>query len=265
MILPEIVAVGVYNSEIASKNNIISKKRKASMFEIELPADSGGISYIDTEQRQISSDMVICAKPGQFRHTKFPYNCYFVHMIVQDELLYQKLMTTSSFLTTSKSSEYKDIFERMIRYYNTPSDNDEIILHSLILKLIYLICKESDRRISSERPANNSHIIEKSIGYIKEHLTDDLSLENVARAMSLSPIHFHNTFRDSVGKTLRDYIEEQRIKKAINLLLTTNYSLTKIAYECGFSSQSYFSYVFKRRMKTTPREYVKSIYNKYEI
>ena len=265
MVLPEIVAVGVYNSEIASKNIIISKKRKTSMFEIELPADSGGISYIDAEQRQISTDMVICAKPGQHRHTKFPFKCYFVHMIIRDEQLYQKLMTTSSFLTTTKSSEYKEIFERMIRYYNTPSDNDEIILQSLVLRLIYLICKETDRRIASERPANNSLIIEKSIGYIKEHLTDDLSLEKVARAMSLSPIHFHNTFRDSVGKTLRDYIEEQRIKKAINLLLTTNYSLTKIAYECGFSSQSYFSYVFKRRMKTTPREYVKSIYNKYEI
>ena len=67
------------------------------------------------------------------------------------------------------------------------------------------------------------------------------------------------------GKTLRDYVEEQRIKKSINMLLTTNFSLTQIAYECGFSSQSYFSYVFKRRMKVTPREYTKEIHSKYEI
>ena len=78
-------------------------------------------------------------------------------------------------------------------------------------------------------------------------------------------MNFHNTFKTAVGKTLRDYIEEQRIKKATNLLLTTNYSLTQIAYECGFSSQSYFSYVFKRRMKKTPREYAKEIYMSYEI
>ena len=101
--------------------------------------------------------------------------------------------------------------------------------------------------------------------YIKENLTENLTLENVAKAMSISPIHFHNTFKTAVGKTLRVYIEEQRIKRATNLLLTTNFSLTQIAYDCGFSSQSYFSYVFKRKMKVTPREYVREIYNKYEI
>lgn len=50
--------------------------------------------------------------------------------------------------------------------------------------------------------------------YIKENLTENLTLENVAKAMSISPIHFHNTFKTAVGKTLRDYIEEQRIKRA---------------------------------------------------
>ena len=83
--------------------------------------------------------------------------------------------------------------------------------------------------------------------------------------MSFSPIHFHNTFKRTVGKTLRDYIEEQRIKKATDLLLTTNYSFTQIAYECGFSSQSYFSYVFKRRMNLAPREYAKKMHRRYEI
>ena len=65
--------------------------------------------------------------------------------------------------------------------------------------------------------------------------------------------------------TLRSYIEQQRIKKAIDLLLTTDYALTRIAYECGFSSQSYFSYAFKRKMGKTPRQYVQDIYSKYEI
>jgi len=48
-------------------------------------------------------------------------------------------------------------------------------------------------------------------------------------------------------------------------LTTTDYSLTKISFECGFSSQSYFSCVFKRRMKKTPREYEKDIRSRYEI
>ena len=89
-------------------------------------------------------------------------------------------------------------------------------------------------------------------------------LNEIAEIVHLSPIHFHNCFKVSVGKTLRDYVEEQRLRKAIKLLLTTDYSLTKIAYECGFSSQSYFSYAFKRKMGLTPRQYATQVFKRYE-
>lgn len=265
MILPEIVAIGIYDSNIVCKNIKISKLRNTSMFEIELPVENGGISYINKNSKQINKNMIICAKPGQERHTKFPFKCYYVHMIIHNGLLHDLLMSTPDFIETSKRDVYKDIFERLIKFYNTLNDTDEVILHSLLLKLIYTINKDSAYKNKNGNLINNYPIIEDSLKYIKEHLTEDLTLENVAKIMSFSPIHFHNTFKVAVGKTLRDYVEEQRIKKSINLLTTTNYSLTKIAYECGFSSQSYFSYAFKRRMNKTPREYVKDINERYEI
>lgn len=265
MILPEIVAVGIYNSHIAAKNLKISKKRRTSMFEIELPIEDGGISYIDSNSKQINPNMIICAKPGQVRHTKFPFKCYYVHMIIHSGVLYDMLINTPDFFETEKSNIYKDIFVKLIKHYSTLADSEEIILQSLLLELIYTIKKDSTLKNKNGNFTNNYSKVEKSLSYIKEHLTEDLSLDKVAKSVSFSPIHFHNIFKTAVGKTLRDYIEEQRIKKATNLLLTTNYSLTQIAYECGFSSQSYFSYVFKRRMKKTPREYAKEIYSNYEI
>lgn len=47
--------------------------------------------------------------------------------------------------------------------------------------------------------------------------------------------------------------------------MTTDHSVTEVALACGFSSQSYFSCVFKRRMGKTPRDYVREINSKYEI
>ena len=64
--------------------------------------------------------------------------------------------------------------------------------------------------------------------------------------------------------TLREYVEDRRIRKAVNLLVETDLTLSEIAYECGFSSQSYFSYAFKKKMNLTPREYAKEIYNRYD-
>ena len=139
MNLPKIVAVGIYNSHIATKNLKISKKRKTSMFEIELPMEEGGISYIDGNSKRINSNMIICAKPGQVRHTKFPFKCYYVHMIIHGGSLYDSLMCIPDFFETDMGDIYKSIFQKLMKHYNTLSDSEEIILQSLILELIYTI------------------------------------------------------------------------------------------------------------------------------
>jgi len=265
LILPEIVAAGIYNSEIAVKNTVISKNRKTSMFEIELPIGYGGISYIGSCSKPIHPDMIICAKPGQTRHTRFPFQCYYVHMIVHDGILYDTLCNTPDFFDTASRNVYRKIFEELIRHHHILAKQEELILQSLILELVYTISIDSEKNNKNAGITHSSFAIEKALDYIKEHLTEDLCLQKVSKAMSISPIHFHNTFKAAVGMTLRNYVEEQRIRKATNLLLTTNNTLTEIAYECGFSSQSYFGYVFRRRMKKTPREYVQEIYNQYEI
>lgn len=265
MVLPNIVAVGIYDSQIAARNTQISKNRNTTMFEIELPIENGGISYIDSSCFYIEPNMLVCAKPNQKRHTKFPYKCIFIHMIIEDAGLADILFNTQNFIPTANYDEYNRIFNKIVKHYNFLSENEELILQSLVLELIYKISKEKAITTYSRKDKGNDHIIGKSIKYIKNHLTENLNLEIVSKEMSLSPVYFHKKFKASTGKTIRDYIEEQRIKKSIYLLQTTDYSLTRIAYECGFSSQSYFSYVFKRRMKQTPREYLKDIYDKYKL
>ena len=61
MELPIIVAAGIFDSKIVAKNTVVSRKRTTTMFEIELPIDDGGISYIDDSFSPIKSNMVVCA------------------------------------------------------------------------------------------------------------------------------------------------------------------------------------------------------------
>jgi hypothetical protein len=101
IILPQIVAIGIYNAQIAIKNRTISKNRKTTMFELELPIGSGGISYINDESHPITENMVICAKPGQIRHTRLPFKCYYIHMIVNDGYLGDILTTLPNYIDLS--------------------------------------------------------------------------------------------------------------------------------------------------------------------
>ena len=97
--------------------------------------------------------------------------------------------------------------------------------------------------------------MQKHVEYIKNNLADDLSLATLAKAANFSPIYFHTCFKSYTGKTLREFVEEERIKKACILLSANELSIEKIAEVCGFTSRSYFCVVFKRKMNISPREY----------
>lgn len=263
IVLPQIVSVGIYNAQIAIKNRVVSKNRKTTMFELELPIGNGGISYIDDEARPINENMVICAKPGQIRHTRLPFKCYYIHIIVNEGELCDILTTLPNYVDLSSTAEIREIFISLCEHYNTRIENDDILLQSLILKLVYILNKNSIHIVKSIPKSNNRQTIERTLEYINRNLSSELTLESLSSAAGFSTVYFHKLFKASTGKTLHGYIEEQRIKKSISLLISTDMTLTQIAYECGFSSQSYFSYAFKRSMRYPPREYAKKIVAHY--
>lgn len=265
IVLPQIVAVGIYNAQIAQKNRAVSENRKTTMFELELPLGEGGVSYIDNTVHAITENLVISAKPGQIRHTRMPFKCYFIHMIVNEGLVFDMLSSFPNYIELTDTDEIKEMFGEICMHYDRGIPEDDIMIQSLILKLIYTLNRGALSYEINRCPKKNNHeIIDRTIEYIKENPTADLSLAALCEKANFTPVYFHKLFKASTGKTLQKYVEEQRIKKAISLLLAEEMTLTQIAYECGFSSPSYFSYAFKRKMKLTPREYAKEVQLKYE-
>lgn len=259
IILPRIVAVGIFNAQVTPKRTV-TQNRKTTMFEIELPILEGGVSYVDNAHRKISCNMMICGKPGQIRHTKLPFRCYYIHMIVTKGQLYDMLLALPNFLDITESNYVKSLFVRMCELYDSGLAENEIMLQSLVLELVYYLKKNSTVPIAGTHGKKHHHeIIEGTLQYIHENLSSPLDLNQLAQRVSFSKIYFHNLFKASTGRTLHEYIEEQRIKKAVNLMTATEMTLSQIAYECGFSSQSYFCYAFKRNMGQTPRSYAKKI------
>lgn len=265
IVLPNVIASGIFDTKIAIKNNIaVSKNRKTTVFEIELPIESTGVSYIDDESAEIIPEMLISVKPGQTRHTRLPFKCYYVHMVLNEGYLYDLLYNTPNYININNRDKYLKLFEDIIYYNDTGYETDKIKVQSLLLDLIYNLVEDGKKYSFKGIEKTNRNDVGLALRYIENNLTADLQLDVVSNYLGFSPIYFHNFFKSATGKTLREYVEERRIKMATNMLISTSKTLTEIAYDCGFSSQSYFSYAFKRRMKCTPREYVKNFYKRYE-
>ncbi len=106
-------------------------------------------------------------------------------------------------------------------------------------------------------PANlYLHRLNAVIGYIRENLTEDLSLNTLARVASFSPFHFHRIFKSLTDETVNDMVTRFRLERAAALLRASpRLMVTAAAFECGFQSTSVFSRTFKKHYGLNARQW----------
>ena len=93
------------------------------------------------------------------------------------------------------------------------------------------------------------------IDYLDASLASEVSLGDLADVAGLSPNYFLSAFKKATGKTPHRFLTEKRVAKACELLRNPQLSIVNVALAVGFSSQSHFTTVFGRFMKTTPASY----------
>ncbi|REJ77319.1 MAG: AraC family transcriptional regulator [Acidobacteria bacterium] len=97
--------------------------------------------------------------------------------------------------------------------------------------------------------------IDRVTNYLREHLDESPSLDDLADVAHFSPYHFHRIFTTVTGETVNQFTNRLRLEKAARLLRYSKDSLTDIAFDCGFSSSSTFSRGFRQYFGISPREY----------
>ncbi len=99
-------------------------------------------------------------------------------------------------------------------------------------------------------------MIQQAKEYMDHHYMDpDLSLNQVAAQVNLSPSHFSVVFSQETGQTFKEYLTEVRIKKAKELLRMTTLRSAEISYQVGYGDPHYFSSVFRKNTGLSPTEF----------
>ncbi len=122
---------------------------------------------------------------------------------------------------------------------------------------VHLADRFSDRRVA---PASGAALrsrreVRRAIEYIHANLGRDLSLTEMATAVSLSPFHFSRVFKHSTGVSPYQFVLRQRIQRAKELLLSGAETIADVALRVGFCDQSHFTAQFKRICGVTPRQF----------
>lgn len=204
----------------------------------------------------------------------FVINSNLLHYTFTDsKLKYHYIIIDSDFLSSNgifaENLEYSNYihsetaelkFKELIEEYET---ENPFYLSGVNAKLLdFMTYISRNFACKTETILNNlsstDENIKKSINYIQSHLNEHLSIEDLASYAGLSKDYFSHSFKDAIGITPINYINQLRCDNAKKLLKTKKHSIHDIAIQCGFENDSYFSRTFKRYIGILPSTYQKN-------
>lgn len=134
--------------------------------------------------------------------------------------------------------------------------SEPALIKDLSIRMLLDYC---DRVGELRHKPTASGLIRQCLAYISVHLHEDITLEQLSGVCGLCTRSLSLRFRDEMGISIRDYLNQERINEAKYLLRHTGYPLSQIAAYLNYSSQSYFTRLFQKQCGMTPSQYRENI------
>ncbi len=126
-------------------------------------------------------------------------------------------------------------------------------LRELIIRM--LEAESRDHHLRDPGGQATSQPITASVAYLLHHLDEKLTVAELSRMAYMSESAYYRAFKNEMGLSPVDFINQQRIKLAASLLREGTHSIREVALRCGFSSASYFTRRFKRAVGVCPARF----------
>lgn len=144
----------------------------------------------------------------------------------------------------------------------------ELITIGTLYEFLGLVCNEnlySTEYSQNQKDSKKIKQLKKVLEVIEASYSSIITLEDLSKVIGMSPKYFCKFFYEMTHRTPIDYLNYYKIECASYQLVTTDLSITDIAYNCGFNNLSYFIKSFKKYKGITPSKYSKIEKIKYKL
>lgn len=169
-------------------------------------------------------------------------------------------MSSSLYMKKSLKDNYSNIsfyFKSILREVKKMDYNYEMVCQNLLEVLVTNMIRLTQCTITSTSSARTNKECTFIKRYIDHHFAESITLDYLAKMTHMNKYYMVHAFNKYIGYSPINYLIEKRIAESKRLLESSNDSIAQIAVKVGFSSQSYFSQVFKKSTQMTPNEYRK--------
>jgi AraC family transcriptional regulator, melibiose operon regulatory protein len=191
----------------------------------------------------------VCTIPfSQFLEWKLAAS--FVDSVLKGEVLFEAAEESSSYDAFLLKNWFRDI-------------NNNVSVGVTLLEMRARLARMATTMLPKKANDNSAvHLneisqVERIAVYIAQNYCNPIKASAIGEAVGLHPDYANAIFKKAFGSTLSEYILEERVSHAQRQLVTTDTSITEIAFDCGFNSISRFNAAFLKENGCTPRQFRK--------
>ncbi len=247
---PELLHARSFCSKDYTSENF--PKRTAEYFEVSVYIETSGTVYINGTAHPIHRGDIRFTRPGDVLRSDVPFHALTILLRFGE----YNTEYNRNFLDRIPSFFHGDedtirMFSTMIDLYSSMATGDKVLLNAYIFQLLHHLytLPEQNRALPKA--------VKLCLNHMQEHFDQKITLETLGELTGYAPLHVLRLFKEHIGQTPCEYLQNLRMLKARDLLDTTSLSVFEITSAIGFSSHSSFQALFKKTFGITPGKYRK--------
>ncbi|SFR47191.1 AraC-type DNA-binding protein [Robiginitalea myxolifaciens] len=161
-----------------------------------------------------------------------------------------------NFHFTNDNSIYQ-ILQRLVYLYTENHPSKDLFVSNMLQELVVRILQANARKTYTDNAAAlaGGKRLAYIVQFIRDNLHNPLTIRELSNKACMSESHFYKVFKQEMGISPTDFINQQRIEKATHLLEDPAIDLTEVFLASGFTNRSYFNRLFKRQKGISPTVY----------
>lgn len=167
------------------------------------------------------------------------------------------------FHTGAEMEDLRTLYDMMYRALLEDRPGCEALCRHLMLALLSRILPLTGDAPRPDRAETEPQALGRRVqALIDGHFSEPLTLQDMGRALHVSPYYLSHAFKEASGYSPTQYLLRRRIGEAQNLLISTDLPMARIAEQVGFETQNYFNLQFSKHVGMPPTKYRESFVGK---
>lgn len=258
--------------KVSDKSIEMTNNHWHEYYELEIITSGTGYAEINGNKYKIREGSVILITPSDIhKYTNISgkltlITLAFVPKTLEYNSFADSILLNDSIVAHADSETTKNIIF-FLRKIQSESISENHLNKKYISYLLNCLMIELNRmkNLSVSETENSDRSVRKALSYIREHFKEQITLDDVAEEINLSPVYTSKKLNKVLGYGFNSLITELRLDYAERLLMYTDENITDISYYCGFNSTSYFSRAFRKKHNISPGKFRKNTDHNFSL